>query len=338
MLRYESLPLHLILSARRSPSLSFSRLKVHERVVDIKTADLRFTDSEAFAYLRETVPVPLSAAAIHQLQEKTEGWAVGLTLAAINLRDEVQPEQLITHLDRPDRLVIDYLLDQVFTNQPDEIQEFLLKTATFSQFCAAMLSEVLDSKQSEGEIQVLLEHIEDAQLFLSPLDTQRFYYRYHHLFRQMLLSRQRVYFHPDQIASYHRRAAAWLTRNGQTDEALGHLITVRIGSARRSSWKASSVHCSMLRITRGSSATSGIFRKISSLPVPGLLLMQAWIAHFGLRLAQMHSLTARIQVMLDAALLQSETAESALLCPDLKSSRTGPSRRMSGRWRASFFT
>ncbi len=171
VLRYESLPLHLILSARRSPSLSFSWLKVHQRVVDIKTADLRFIDSEAFAYLRQTVPVPLSAAAISQLQEKTEGWAAGLTLVAISLREEVQPDELITSLDGPDRLVIEYLLDQVFTNQPDEIQMFLLKTATFSQFCAAMLSEVLDSKQSEGEIQMLLEHIEDAQLFLSPLDT-----------------------------------------------------------------------------------------------------------------------------------------------------------------------
>ena len=315
VLRYESLSLHLILSARRSPSLSFSRLKVHERIVDITTADLRFTDSEAFAYLRQTVPVPLSVAAINQLQERTEGWAAGLTLAAISLREEVEPEELIRHLDGSDRQVSDYLLDQVFTNQPDEIREFLLQTATFNQFSASFLPEVVGSGQSEGELQALLENIEDAQLFLIPLDTQRSWYRYHHLFRQMLLSRQRFYYHPDQIASYHRRAAAWLIRHGQADEALGHLISVRdwVGAPRW--WKASSAPCSMRKISRGSSTTSDIFRKISFATRPGLLLMQAWIAHFGLRLAQMHSLTARIQAMLDAALPQSETAESGAPLP-----------------------
>ena len=115
----------------------------------------------------------MSVAAINQLREKTEGWAAGLTLAAISLREVVQPEELIAHLDEPNRQVSDYLLDQVFNNQPDEIRDFLLKTATFNQFCAPFLSEVLDSEQSEGEIQALLERIEDAQLFLIPLDTQR---------------------------------------------------------------------------------------------------------------------------------------------------------------------
>ena len=173
VLHYQPLSLHLILAARRSPSLSFSRLKVQGRVVEIKTADLRFTDSEALTYLRQTIHVPLSIAAINQLQEKTEGWAAGITLAAISLREEVQPEELIAHLDGSDRPVSDYLLDQVFNNQPDEIQEFLLKTATFRQFCASLLFEAFDCKQSEGEIQALLERVEDSQLFLTPLESQR---------------------------------------------------------------------------------------------------------------------------------------------------------------------
>jgi LuxR family maltose regulon positive regulatory protein len=304
VLRYESLSLHLILSARRSPSLSFSRLKVHERVVEIKTADLRFTDSEAFAYLRQAVAIPLSVAAINQLQEKTEGWAAGLALAAISLREEVQPEELITQLDVPERQVSDYLLDQVFTNQPDDIREFLLQTATFNEFCAAFVSEVVGSRQSEGEIQALLERIEDAQLFLIPLDAQRSWYSYHYLFRQMLLSRQRFYYHPDQIASYHQRAAAWLIQHGQDDEALGYLIAVRdwIGAAQI----VESQLCTLLN----TDDSQGIQRRLGYFPEdfiatrPGLLLMQAWIAHFGLRIAQMHSLTARIQALLDEALRQ----------------------------------
>jgi len=310
VLRYESLPLHLILTARRSPSLSFSRLKVHDRVVDIKTADLRFTDSEAFTYLRQSVTVPLSIANINQLQEKTEGWATGLALAAISLREETQPEELITHLDAPNRQVSDYLIDQAFTNQPDEIQEFLLQTAIFNQFCASFLYEVVDSKHSEGEIQVLLERIEASQLFLIPLDNQRSWYRYHHLFRQMLLSRQRFYYHPDQIALYHRRAAAWLIRHGQVDEALGHLIAVAdwVGAAQI----VEGQFCAMLnsedypRIKH----SLGYFSEEFIATRPGLLLMQAWMAHFGLRLGQMYSLITKIQTMLDAALQQNEFAAS----------------------------
>ena len=119
-------------------------------------------------YFDQAAHLPLSISAIHQLQARTEGWAAGLVLAAISLREEVQPEDLISHLSGSDRQVSDYLLDQVFNNQPDEIQEFLLKTATFNQFCAPLLCEVFGFEQSEREIQALLERIEAAQLFLIP--------------------------------------------------------------------------------------------------------------------------------------------------------------------------
>ena len=314
-LRYAPLSLHLILSGRRNPSLSFSRLKVQELVVEIRTADLRFTDAEALAYLQQSIHAPLSDATINQLQEKTEGWAAGLALAAISLREEIQPDELIARLEGSDMQVSDYLLDQVFINQPDEIRQFLLKTANFSQFCASMLHEVFDSKQSEAEIQALLEHIEDAQLFLIPLDAQRSRYRYHHLFRQMLLSRQRFYIHADQIALYRRRAAAWLVRNGQADEALGHLVAVRdwVSAAQL----VESQFCNLLN----SEDFLGISRRLGYFPEdfiatrPGLLLMQAWIAHLGLRVAQMHMLTTRIQAMLDAALPQSEPSEIGVPSP-----------------------
>jgi LuxR family transcriptional regulator, maltose regulon positive regulatory protein len=251
----------------------------------------------------------LSAEAINQLLVKTEGWAAGLTLAAISLREAAQPEDLIALLDGSDRQLSDYLLDQVFSYQPDEIRDFLLKTATFSQFCSSMLSEVFDFTQSEGEIQALLEHIESVQLFLTSLDTRRTWYRYHHLFRQMLLSRQRFYLHPDQIALYHRRAAAWLTRHGQTDEALSYLITLQdwVGAAQLVE--------SQLCLLLNTDDAEGIKRRLEYFSEdfiatrPGLLLMQAWMAHFGLRLAQMHSLAANIQSMLDATLLQSDPAE-----------------------------
>lgn len=310
ILSYEPLPLRLILSARRSPSLSFSRLRAQGGLVEIKTADLRFTNSEAETYFHRTISVPLSDATIHQLQEKTEGWPVGLALAAISLREVIEPGDLIAHLDETDSQVRDYLLDQVFSLQPQAIQDFLLKTATFDQFCASMLAEVFDPVQSAGEIQALLEQVEATQLFLTALDPQRTWYRYHHLFRQMLLSRQRYYFHPDQIAIYHRRAASWLIQNGQADEALSYLIALQDWTG------AAQLVESQLCYLLNNDDPQGIQRRLGYFPEdfiatrPGLLLMQAWMAHFRFRVAQAHSLTAKIQAMLDAIDLQSDATES----------------------------
>ena len=301
VLSSETLPLHLILSARRSPSLSFSRLRVQGQIVEISTADLRFTDAEASLYFDQAALAPLTSTAIQKLQIKTEGWAAGLALVAISLREESQPEKLIAHLGGADKAVSDYLLDQVFINQPVEIQEFLLKTATFNQFCAAMLSEALDSDQSEGDFQALLEHIEAAQLFLTPLDNQRSYYRYHHLFRQMLLARQRYHLSPEQIKQFYKLAAAWLIRHEQKDNALGYLIALQdwVGAAQLVEGQL----CALLNAEdyQGIKRRLEYFSEDFITSRPGLVLMQLWIAHFALHLQVTQVLNARIQDMLDAA-------------------------------------
>ena len=301
VLRNESLSLHLIISARRSPSLAFSRLRVQRRIVEIPTADLRFTDTEAALYFDQTAHLPLSNSAVQKLQLKTEGWAAGLALAAISLREEASPEELIAQLAGSDMQVSDYLLDQVFNNQPGEIKEFLLKTATFNLLCAPMLCEAFGFEQSEGELQALLERIEVAQLFLIPLDGQRSYYRYHHLFRQMLLARQRLYLPPDQIELFHRRAATWLIRQGQMDEALEHLLVVRdwTGAAQLVEGQL----CTLLNAEDFNAIKQrlGYFSEDFIATRPGLLLMQTLMAHFALRLPAMHSLATRLQSLLEVA-------------------------------------
>jgi LuxR family maltose regulon positive regulatory protein len=309
VLRSESLSIHLIISARRTPSLSFSKLRVQRRIVEIRTAELRFTDSEAVLYFDQAAHFPLSSSAIQKLQLKTEGWAAGLTLAAINLREENRPDDLISYLSGLDSQVSDYLLDQVFNNQPGEIQEFLLKTATFNQFSASLLREAFGFEQSEAEIRALLERIEAAQLFLTPLDTEHSYYRYHHLFRQMLLSRQHFHIHPYQIELFHRRAATWLIGQGQIDEALEHLLAVRDWTA--AAQLVEGQLCALLNAEdyHAIKQRLGYFSEEFIATRPGLLLMQAWIAHFGLRLPVLVSLTTRIQVLLDAAQPQDGAAE-----------------------------
>jgi LuxR family maltose regulon positive regulatory protein len=319
LLCYQPLSLHLMISARRSAPLSFSRLRAQGQVVEISTADIRFTAAEALDYVHQAADVTLSAQAADQLLEKTEGWAAGLALVAISLRQDSQPENLIAHLGGADRGVTDYLLDQVFNNQPDDIREFLLKTASFSQFCAAMLCEVFDSEQGEGEIQALLERIEDAQLFLVSLDDQRTWYRYHHLFHQMLLSRQRFYISSDKIERFQRHAAAWLIGQGQIDDALNYLIAVQDWTA--AAQLVEGQLCTLLnaedfqRIKRH----LGIFPEDLIATRPGLLLMQAWIAHFALRLPMLESLTGKIQALVDAAIQSVDASEGRTTLPGFES-------------------
>ncbi len=315
VLRNESHSLHLIISARRSPSLSFSKLRVQSRIVEIHTADLRFTDSEAALYFEQSAYLPLSSLVVQKLQLKTEGWAAGLALAAISLREGTQPEDLISHLSGSDNQVSDYLLDQVFNNQPEEIQEFLLKSATFTSFCAPLLCEAFGFDQSEAEIRTLLERIKAAQLFLSSVDMQRSCYRYHHLFRQMLLSRQHFHFHPEQIELFHRRAAAWLIRQGQIDEALEHLITIRDWTS--AAQLVEGQLCTLLNAEdfHAIKQRLGYFSEDFIATRPGLLLMQAWMAHFALRLPVLHSLITKIQALLDTVPEQTRIAEGGSSIP-----------------------
>jgi LuxR family maltose regulon positive regulatory protein len=203
----------------------------------------------------------------------------------------------------------DYLLDQVFNDQPVEIQKFLLMAASFNQFCAAMFAEVLDSNQSEGDFQLMLERIEAAQLFLTPLDHQRSWYRYHHLFREMLLARQPYHLSPEQIEMYQRRAATWLIHQGQMDEALGYLVALQDWTG------AAKIVESQFRALLNAEDFQGIQRRLGYFPEdfiatrPGLLLIQAWIAHFELRLVLMRSLTDKLQALLETTLQQNRAAD-----------------------------
>ena len=308
MLSSEILQLHIIISARRNPSLSFSRLRVRGQIIDITTGDLRFTDTEAMQYFSQAVRVSLSSAAIKQLQITTEGWAAGFALAAISLRDSKEPEALIAGIEGANRQLSGYLLDQVFNNQPIEIQEFLLKTATFDRFCASMLYEVFELEQAEAEIQSMLEHIEDAQLFLTPLDIQRSWFRFHYLFRQMLLVRQRLYFSPEQVKRFNQLAAKWLIEHDQKDQALTYLTTLQDweGAAQLVEGQL----CELLNAEnyQGIKRRLGLFSEDFIAARPGLMLMKLWIAHFGMHLKDTQVINARIQGLLDTASLRDGTA------------------------------
>ena len=254
----ENLPesMHLLIAGRSDPPLPISRLRVQGTVTEIRTPDLRFTEGEVAAFLNDLMGLDLLPGDIAALEARTEGWIASLQLAAIALRSMKEGQSPVPLLDRPDkhefvaafsgshRYVIDYLIDEVLSRQSDEIQAFLRHTSILDRFCAELCDVVLekgpglevesgtkeDVQPPSGvgdhasRCQTILEQLERANLFLIPLDDERRWYRYHHLFASFLQQHQRKK-EPERIAELHRRASQWYEENGLVDEAIQHALT-----------------------------------------------------------------------------------------------------------------
>ena len=229
--------LHLILLSREDPPLPLSRLRVRGQLVELREADLRFTPEEATVFLTQTMSLRLAPAAITDLVERAEGWIAALQIAGLSLQDRSDAEAYIAAFHGDDRYLMDYLMDEVFNRQPPEIQKFLLQTSILERLCAAACDAVISppfpsspersATQERGEVssQALLEHLERANLFLVPLDNHREWYRYHHLFADLLRYRLRRAC-PERLPELHRRACRWHADAGDPDEAMRHALAI----------------------------------------------------------------------------------------------------------------
>ena len=217
---------HLVIATRADPPLPLARLRGRGLLTEIHAASLRFTPKEAEAYFNETMALALSAEHVAALEQRTEGWIVGMQLAAIALQGTLSlqgPENVgsfIRAFSGSQRYVLDYLTEEVLNRQPQEIQAFLVQTAILDRLTGSLCDAVTQGTESQR----VLEAIEVSNLFLVPLDEQRCWYRYHHLFADIL--RQRLEQEMgDLIPELHRRASEWYEREGLITEAIGHALT-----------------------------------------------------------------------------------------------------------------
>ncbi|HUG15373.1 MAG TPA: LuxR C-terminal-related transcriptional regulator [Thermomicrobiales bacterium] len=221
----ERLPprLRLVIVSREDPRLPLARLRVRDQLTELRVADLRFTPSEAAEFLNQSMGLSLTEQDIAALDTRTEGWIAGLQLAAISLRGLEDASSFIASFTGSHRFVLDYLLEEVLHRQSDGVQAFLLRTSILDRMCGPLCDAVLlDSTRSGHET---LETLEHANLFIVPLDNERRWYRYHHLFAELLRQRlrQSVASSPgDELAELHIRASAWLEDNGLELEAFHH--------------------------------------------------------------------------------------------------------------------
>jgi LuxR family maltose regulon positive regulatory protein len=210
--------LRIALAGRADPALSIARLRASGDVVELRAADLRFGDEEIADYFRLT-GAPLEPTDAAALAQRTEGWIAAIQLAAISLQNHPEPDRFIASFAGDDRYIVDYLMEEVLHGQPEHVRRFLLQTSILSRFTGSLTAFVTDVDDGAG----MLTDLERSNLFLIPLDDRRGWFRYHHLFAQMLRARL-VAEQPDRMPQLHDRASRWFAEQGLVEEAVAHAI------------------------------------------------------------------------------------------------------------------
>jgi LuxR family maltose regulon positive regulatory protein len=217
----DSLPesLHLVLLTREDPLLPLARLRARNQLTEIRAGDLRFSRPEIDHFLQDVMGLSLSRPDVSILEERTEGWAAGLHLAGLSIRDRSDPSAFIANLSGSQRFILNYLTEEVLSRQPGDVIQFLLQTSVLDRLNADLCNAVTGRKNSGS----LLEQLFTDNLFILPLDDEGHWYRYHHLFVGLLRETQNKN-KKDETVELHRRASQWYGRAGMVNEAIQHAL------------------------------------------------------------------------------------------------------------------
>jgi LuxR family maltose regulon positive regulatory protein len=213
--------MHLMIASRTDPPLPLARLRAGNLMIELRLEDLRFTSEEVALFLNQVMGLNLCDDDIAALGTRTEGWIVGLQLAALSLqgRDEAAKRRFVSAFTGSQRYILDYLVEEVLQHQPESTQAFLLQTSILARLTAPLC----DSVTGRADGQAMLEQLERANLFLVPLDEERGWYRYHQLFAEVLRLRLQQAA-PDHVPELHRKAATWFEAQGLIDDAIRHAL------------------------------------------------------------------------------------------------------------------
>jgi len=293
----EHLPpqMHLVIATREDPHLPLARLRARSQLTELRAIDLRFALSEAAEFLNAVMGLNLSAADIAALENRTEGWIAALQFAALALRGPLSMQGhkdatgFIQSFTGSHHFVLDYLIEEVLQQQSESIRTFLLRTSILDRLCGPLCDAVLGSPSAFG--QEALEYLERANLFIAPLDNERRWYRYHHLFADVLRMHL-VAEQPDQVSALHRRASDWCEHNGSTDNAIRHALAAedfeRAAGLIELAWSAMS-------LSNQSSTWLGWVKTLPKELVHARPVLTVWYAYALLGSGEMEAAEARLK-------------------------------------------
>jgi len=231
LLEHMPLQMHLMLLSRTDPPLPLSRLRVRSQLVDIRADQLRFAPDEIAVFLNQVIGLKLSADDIAAMEARTEGWIAGLQLAALSMQGCQDIHGFVSAFTGSHYYIMDYLVEQVLKLQPEEVRSFLLQTSILDRMCGPLCNAVVEVDATEPiDGQAMLEALEQMNLFVVPLDDERRWYRYHHLFADVL-NRHLEHLLPHQLPELHRRASQWYEQNEFIPDATHHALMA--GDQRR---------------------------------------------------------------------------------------------------------
>lgn len=280
--------MHLVISSRVDPPLALGRLRARGHLIEIRQRDLRFTLDTAAHYLQSRQPYPLDDQQVERLYMRTEGWIAGLQLASLALPEEAdRRDSFIRDFAGSHRTVVDYLYDEVWQEQPDDIRAFLLATCVLDRFNVALCDAVRQRNDSAG----LIDRLDRQNLFIVPLDDRREWYRYHHLFADLLrmhLNRNQ----PEQARVYHQRASAWFLEDTPN---LDHIsIAIDHALAAHDRQRTASIietHGERIWYSGQHDMLRGWLAKLATEPLPDypqVNILRAWLAMTAGHYAQAH--------------------------------------------------
>ena len=235
----EHLPpqMQLVMATRDDPQLLLARLRARGQLTELRAADLRFSSPEAAQFLNHVMGLDLSAEDMTLLETRTEGWIAGLRLAAISMQGHKDSTSFVKSFTGSHRFILDYLIEEVLEQQSESIQNFLLQTAILKR----MTGSLCDAVTGQDNGQTILDMLDHANLFIVPLDNERLWYRYHHLFADLLRQRLRQT-HLEQIPTLHSRASEWYEQNDLPADAIRHALAAedfeRAADLAELAWRA----------------------------------------------------------------------------------------------------
>ena len=246
---------HVVIASRADPPFPFARWRGHGEIAELRQNDLRLEPEEAAAFLSRTMEIELPKATVRTLTEHTEGWIAGIQMAALSMRQQEDPDAWIRTFEAGNKYILDYLMDEVWRRQPPEVQGFLLQTSVLNRFSAPLC----DTLTGAGNGREMLERLIRANLFISPLDENRNWFRYPRLFADLLQVRLRQN-RPGELPRLHRTAGEWFERNGLMEEAVEHRI-LAADFEQAAQLLVRSAEGTMIR-----GATATLQRRLESLP------------------------------------------------------------------------
>jgi len=213
----------LVMTSRSDPGFPISRLRARGELIELRADEMRFTEAEAARFLQQTMGLILLPDQIAALEARTEGWIAGLQMAALSMQNRASSDVdgFVHTFTGSHRFIMDYLVEEALRQQPEPVRTFLLSTSILDRLCGPLCTAVTGQEDS----QAILESLERSNLFIVPLDDQRVWYRYHHLFADVLQAYDKAA-QPEQIATLHQRASAWYAQHGLPAEAVRHALAI----------------------------------------------------------------------------------------------------------------